>query len=235
MKNIVNVSAYRFVELDKNTLGELKLILRAKCDELCLKGTILLAEEGINFNLAGFRENIDAFKHFLNQTLEFKDLFYKESFSEDQPFDRMRVRVKKEIITFNVPEVDPNKHIAPYISPEEFKKWYENGKDMFVLDTRNKFEVQMGTFKNAKELDIENFRDFPEALSKLTDEVKSKLVITFCTGGVRCEKAAGYMLQQGFKEVYQLEGGILNYFEQCGDAYYNGKCFVFDKRISLSV
>ena len=120
-----------------------------------------------------------------------------------------------------------------HLSAHEFKRWYDENKDMIVLDTRNDYEVALGTFKNAMDLNIETFRAFPDAVQELSDEIKDKPVVTFCTGGIRCEKASQYMINQGFKEVYQLDGGILKYFEECGGEHYDGECFVFDKRVSL--
>ena len=201
--------------------------------ELELLGTVLLAKEGINLYVAGCADNIEAFKMFLNQWEEFKGLSYKESVSCEKPYEKMRVKIKNEIISFGVSKVMPAKHTAPYLSPQEFKQWYDEGRDMIVLDARNAFEVRYGTFRHAKHLNLENFSDFPEALTKLDPSFKNKPIIAFCTGGIRCEKAAEYMLQQGFQEVYQLAGGILNYFAECKDAYFHGKCFVFDNRVSV--
>jgi len=231
--NIVNISAYKFVTLTAESLPDLRSDLKAEADVCELKGTILLCAEGINCFLAGTRDNIDRFKAFLKARPPFSDLPYKESFSDYQPFSRMLVRLKKEVISMGRSEIEPEKKKAPYISPEKFKRWYEEKKDMIVLDTRNDFEVALGTFDDAVDLDIETFREFPDTVTLMSDEVKNKPVVTFCTGGVRCEKAAQYMLDHGFKEVYQLDGGILNYLEKCGGDHYHGECFVFDKRVAL--
>ena len=230
---IINISTYKFVTLSAGSLPDLRVVLKDEADACSLKGTILLSTEGINCFLAGTREHIDRFKAFLAARPAFSDMTYKESESDYQPFSRMLVRLKKEIISMGHPEIEPEKKKAPTISPEKFKQWYEDNKDMVVLDTRNDYEIALGTFESAVDLDIENFRQFPDTVKLLSDEIKKKPVVTFCTGGIRCEKAAEYMLENGFEEVYQLDGGILNYFEKCGGEHYDGDCFVFDKRVAV--
>jgi len=232
--HFINIAAYRFVSLVDSTLPEMQMALKQRAATLELKGTILLSTEGINLCLVGTQESIDAFKIYLESWDEFKRLIYKESSSDQQPFKRMLVRIKKEIITMGHDNIQPNKTTAPYISPEQLKSWYDDNQDMIIIDTRNDYEVQLGTFDNAIALDIDCFSDLPERIEQLPEDYKTKPVVTFCTGGIRCEKAAQYMLDNGFNEVYQLEGGILNYFEQCGGAHYNGDCFVFDTRIALN-
>lgn len=233
MNEFVNISAYKFVNLQEESLPEFRSKLKDKAVECELKGTILLSVEGINCFLSGTRENMDGYQSFLRQIPEFSDLWYKESFSDHQPFTRMLVRLKKEIIAFGYDEVQPAKHTAPYVTPEELKQWYDEGKEMIVLDTRNDYEVELGTFEKAIDLNIAHFRYFPDAIAMLPEEMKDKIIVTCCTGGIRCEKAAEFMLNKGFKKVYQLHGGILNYFEKCGDAHYDGECFVFDKRVAV--
>lgn len=233
MKEVINVAAYKFVTLKAGLLPKLRLELKAKALACELKGTILLSTEGINLMLAGLKEDIAHYEQFLHNYVEFHSLQYKESISNRKPFTRMLVRIKKEIISMGHFEIKPEQHSAPHLSPKEFKKWYETKRDMIVLDTRNDYEVALGTFENAVDLNIETFRDFPDAIDLLPETIKEKPVVTFCTGGVRCEKAATLMLKKGFREVYQLDGGILNYFEQCGGDYYRGDCFVFDHRVAL--
>jgi len=230
----VNIAAYKFIALKEAKILELRPQLKDKADALDLKGTILLSTEGINLFMSGTREDIDAYIAFLAEYTEFENLIYKESPSTYQPFTRMLVRIKKEIISMGCSEVQPERHTAPHLSPQQFKKWYEEGHDMIVLDTRNDYEVELGTFKDAIDLNIETFRDFPNAIEMLPETAKQKPVIAFCTGGIRCEKAAEYMLNKGYKEVYQLDGGILNYLEKCGGDYYDGECFVFDKRVAVN-
>jgi predicted sulfurtransferase len=228
---IINIAAYKFVDLE--ALPELKQALKARCEELHLKGTILIGREGINLFVAGVSEAIDSFKKTLCAHAAFSDIIFKESLSDYQPFKRMLVKIKKEIIPFGMPEISPAKNPAPRLSPQELKSWYEQGKEMVILDTRNSFEAKVGTFKQAMHLDIRSFRDFPQAAKKLDQAFKNKPVVTFCTGGIRCEKAAPLLQQMGFKEVYQLDGGILKYFEECGSAFFEGECFVFDQRVAL--
>lgn len=230
---IINISAYRFVSLPEHLLPEIKNDLLSKAKTLSLKGTILLSTEGINLFVAGLEDNISAFFHHLDNYKAFENLEKKRSVSQDKPFTRMLVRIKKEIISMGREEIQPEKATAPHLSPEEFKRWYDENKNMLVLDTRNTYEVELGTFKQAIDLNIESFRDFPEAVVEISDEDKAKPVVTFCTGGIRCEKAAQFMLNHGFKEVYQLDGGILNYFEKCEGEHYQGECFVFDKRVAV--
>ena len=230
---VVNIAAYKFVTLKEAVLPEWRVELKEKALQCDLKGTVLLSTEGINVVLAGSRDGIDTYQKFLAEYPAFQGLFYKESFSDYRPFTRMLVRLKKEIISMGRSEIEPEQKTAPQLSPEVFKQWYEEKRDMVVLDTRNDYEFEMGTFENVVDLNLETFRAFPDALDLLPESMKEKPVVTFCTGGVRCEKAAQLMLTKGFKEVYQLDGGILNYFEQCGGDFYEGECFVFDQRVAL--
>lgn len=229
-----NIATYRFAQFSQEFLPELQAILKDKTHSLQLKGTILLSQEGINLFMAGSQENITLFKIFLNTQPGLDNLTYKESLSEAQPYKRMFVKIKKEIISLGIPEIQPDKFTAPYISPETLKQWYEQHRDMVILDTRNDYEIQFGTFENAVDLDIKHFRNFSEALKRLPPEIKQKPIVSFCTGGIRCEKAATLLLKEGFQEVYQLEGGILNYFEKCGGEHYQGSCFVFDRRVAVN-
>ena len=232
--NIVNIAAYKFVTLQETELPVLRTVLKAEALRRELKGTILLSTEGMNLILAGERQNITAYQSFLATYSTFQGLVYKESISDRKPFTRMLVRIKKEIISMGHPEIQPEHLSAPHISPTELKQWYEEKRDMVVLDTRNDYEVALGTFENAVDLHLETFRHFPDMIALLPDAMKEKPIVTFCTGGIRCEKAAVFMLNHGFKEVYQLEGGILSYFEQCGGEHYQGDCFVFDQRVALN-
>ena len=228
---IKNISVYKFVELAD--LPRLRQKLLEKGRELGLKGTILLSEEGINYNLAGSTEAIDQWLAFFLADERFADVLVKTSFSETIPFRRFWVKIKKEIITLRQPEAAPSKHPVAYITPEQLKQWYDEGREFTILDTRNDYEVEIGTFDGAVDLNIEQFTDFPDALEQ-SGLSKEKPVVTFCTGGVRCEKAGIVMQQQGYDNVYQLQGGILNYFEQFQGAHYQGDCFVFDDRLRVS-
>lgn len=231
MTQIVNIAAYKFVTLTKELL-DLQKVLKIKGEVCQLKGTILLSCEGINLMLAGEPEAILGFQQVLENFPKFKNLFYKKSFSSKYPFKKFIVRIKKEIITMRCPDVNPVKETALHISPETLRCWYQENRDMLVLDTRNYFEVAIGTFSNAVDLNLRSFSDFPQAIDKL-GSLKEKTIVTFCTGGIRCEKATAVMLKKGFKNVYQLDGGILNYFDKCGGAFFKGKCFVFDDRVSV--
>jgi len=233
-EEILNIATYKFVELNEDDLPELREHYREQTRAWGLKGTILLTPEGINCFIAGLPEDIEKLKNLLNEHEAFQGLNYKESYSTHQPFRRMLVKIKKEIIAFGLDDIKPEKQTVSYVSPKAFHKWYQEDKDMIVLDIRNDYEYKTGTFEKALDLGLKHFRNFPAAIKNLPDEMKKKPVVTFCTGGIRCEKAAEYMRQQGFEDVYQLEGGILNYFEKCGGDYYHGECFVFDKRVALT-
>lgn len=234
MLSIINISSYRFVQLSSDILPKLQISLKAKAKELGLKGTVLLSAEGINLFISGENVAISAFQNFLNTYSYFHNLEFKKSFSNFQPFKKMLVKLKKEIISFGIGSINPAKYTAPYITPEMLNIWLENKPELVLLDTRNTFEVELGSFKNSLNLDLKRFRDFPNAVKKLSEKFKHLPIVTFCTGGIRCEKAAAYLLENGYKEVYQLEGGILNYFEKCGENHFKGTCFVFDARESLS-
>ena len=231
--SVMNISAYLFKNIDAEILPQLRKDLLDKCRGLSLKGTILISPEGINSFLAGGAAAVQAALAYI-ESLGFEDLPVKVSYSERQPFCRMLVRIKQEIIAFGFDDVQPSQHTAPHLSPEDLHKWYQDGEDMLVLDARNDYEVKMGKFKDAFDFDIRTFREFPGRVKELKKEWADKPVVTYCTGGVRCEKAAEYMLQQGFKKVYQLDGGILNYFDKCGGDNYEGDCFVFDSRVALN-
>lgn len=229
IQNIVNLASYKFIVLDD--LANLRESLRVNCTTLKISGTILLAHEGINLFVAGERSSIDALKQDLIQ--RFGPFPFKESFSSYQPFKRMLVKIKKEIIAMGVEHTDPEQKPAPYVQAQELKKWLDEGRDVVILDTRNDYEMRIGKFKNAKELDLKTFRQFPNEVQKLDPALKKRTIVTYCTGGIRCEKAATYMINEGFEDVYQLDGGILKYFEECGGAHYEGDCFVFDQRVAL--
>ncbi|BBB14550.1 rhodanese-related sulfurtransferase [Candidatus Rickettsiella viridis] len=234
MLSIINISAYRFVRLSHDLLAELQIKLKKETQQLGLKGTILLSEEGINLFLAGQREAITEFQEQLNRVPALKNLTFKESLSDFQPFKKMFVKLKKEIIPFGIDAIRPEIRTATSIAPETLKSWFKERPNLVLLDTRNSFEVEFGSFENSLHLELKHFRDFPTAVQKLPDTVKKAPVVTFCTGGIRCEKASAFLLEAGFDEVYQLEGGILNYFEKCGGDHYDGLCFVFDDRKTLT-
>jgi len=226
---ITNIAGYKFLPLQG--LSSLRDELTSKCCEQELMGTILLSSEGININLAGKGDQISVFKNFLNQDIRFKDLSFHMTYSSFVPFQSLKVKIKKEIITLRCSEAVPSQnHEAPRISPKELKHWLDEGREMTLLDTRNDYEVQFGTFNTAKQLSLKNFGELPTSRSTIE---KNKPIVMFCTGGIRCEKAGLLLLEQGFSNVYQLDGGILGYFAAVGGAHYHGECFVFDERIAL--
>jgi UPF0176 protein len=234
---IVNIAAYKFISLEDT--AAMRPLYQAKCAELRLMGTILLSPEGINLFLAGARADIDAFLAWLRADARFADLEVKESYSDEQPFRRMLVKQKREIITMKHPLIKPELGRAPAVAPADLKRWLDRGHDdegrpVVMMDTRNAFEVDVGTFDNTIDYRIEKFSDFPAAVQQHRDELAGKTVVTFCTGGIRCEKAAIHMQEVGYERVYQLEGGILKYFEDVGGAHYDGDCFVFDRRTALN-
>lgn len=230
--SIVNIAGYRFVDLPDR--DELRTPMINACEESSLRGTILLAHEGINFFLAGSQQGVDDFLKFLDSDVRFLDIPLKVSHTDYQPFNRMNVRLKKEIISIGMDEVQPAVFTGDSIAPKEFKQWLDDGKTVTILDTRNDYEIRLGTFENAIDLDITSFRAFPAAVDAMPDEMKDTPVVMFCTGGIRCEKASVVMLEAGFKDVRQLEGGILGYFEEVGGSHWNGDCFVFDHRVALT-
>jgi UPF0176 protein len=231
MSSFINVAGYHFVPLQN--LSEFKKKLESLCSEYDLKGTILLSQEGMNLFVAGNRTATDQLLAELRAIPGCSALEVKESESSTQPFRRMFIKIKKEIISFGVEGIDPARYSSPKISPKKLKEWLDQKKRVVLLDTRNDYEVRMGTFQGATPAGIKHFREFPEAVKKFPEALKEATVVTFCTGGIRCEKAAPFMEREGFKNIFQLEGGILNYFKECGSAHYDGECFVFDKRVCL--
>jgi UPF0176 protein len=232
----LNISTYRFCEL--TNLDYLREQFLEKCLEKELKGTILIAPEGINMFLAGKESRIREFFTWLNQFPELTNIVTKDSWSEYQPFKKMLVKVKDEIIRMNHPTIQAFKKRAPSVSAQKLKQWLsqgcdDDGKPLVLLDTRNAFEVEYGTFKDAIHLNIEKFSEFPQALAKEMEQLKDKTVVSFCTGGIRCEKANLLMQEIGLDNTLQLDGGILKYFEEVGRDFYEGGCFVFDDRIAL--
>ena len=237
LPQIVNIAAYKFVTFDDTVAQRSRF--QALCMDLGLKGTILLSPEGINLFLAGTRPSIDQFLAFLRSDARFADIEVKESLSEKQPFNRMLVRLKREIITMKHPLIKPELGRAPAVEAATLKRWLDQGHDdqgkpVVMLDTRNAFEVDVGTFENTIDYRIEKFSEFPAIVEREKEALNDKTIVTFCTGGIRCEKAAIHMKNIGYDSVYQLEGGILKYFEEVGGAHYKGDCFVFDHRTALN-
>ncbi len=214
-------------------LKALRTRLLDQCHADGLKGTILLASEGINLFVAGDRNRVDALVATLRALPGLADLAPKYSESATQPFNRMLVRLKKEIIAFGVDGIDPSQRTSPKLPAATLKQWLDEGRPITLLDTRNDYEVKLGTFRGATDLKIDHFREFPDATRRLPAELKQQPVVMFCTGGIRCEKAGPFMEREGFENVYQLDGGILKYFEEVGSDHYDGECFVFDQRVGV--
>jgi len=236
VNTILNISAYKFVSLPD--AEDLRTLLLARALARQLKGTILLASEGINLFLAGPGEDVNGFVDDLRVDARFADLAPKESWSAHQPFKKMLVKVKGEIIRMNHPAIRPQSGRAPAVTAQTVKRWLDQGVDddgrpVVTLDTRNAFEVDHGTFNGAIDWRIDKFTEFPQALLDHKADLENKTVVSFCTGGIRCEKAAILMREVGLEHVYQLEGGILKYFEEVGSPHYTGSCFVFDERRTL--
>jgi UPF0176 protein len=231
--SIVNISAYKFISLDE--LPALRERLLERCESLALKGTILLAPEGINLFLAGSRAAIDDFVASLHDDSRFADMAPKESLSDDVPFGRMRVRLKREIITMRLPTIRPEVGRAPAVDAPTLQRWLDQGHDddgreVVLLDTRNDYETDVGKFPQAVDYRIASFTEFPAAIAADRARYEGKTIVSYCTGGIRCEKAALHMRDLGMPHVYQLEGGILKYLEQTNGAHWHGDCFVFDGR-----
>lgn len=233
---ILNIAAYKFVTLAHPAMlqGSIEQALQQRA----IKGTVLLAEEGINLFLAGPAADIHDFLAWLKQDARFSDLQAKESWSSAQPFRKLLVKVKPEIIRMNHPAIQPAAGRAPAVDAATLKRWLDAGCDdtgrpVVTLDTRNDFEADVGTFKNAIDWRISKFTEFPQALLAHRQELAGKTVVSFCTGGIRCEKAAILMREAGIENVWQLDGGILKYFEESGRAHFDGECFVFDERRAL--
>ena len=234
--SIVNIASYRFVGLDDLPQLRESILAQALAGEL--RGTVLLAPEGINLFLAGTADNIQTFLAWLEQDPRLAGLEVKYSHSETVPFRKMLVKIKREIIRMDHPSIRPEGGRAPAVDARTLQRWLQNGHDdqgteIVLVDTRNGFEVDAGTFQGALDFRIEKFTQFPAAVMANRDALAGKTVVTFCTGGIRCEKAALYMADAGIPNVYQLEGGILKYFEETEGAGYRGDCFVFDERIAL--
>ena len=228
---VLNIAGYRFVDL--NDRDELRDPFMDMCTVLELKGTILLSPNGINFVLAGSEESVTEFIRYLESDKRFSGIPIKFSRTDYQPFRRMLVKRKNEIISLGKSEIKPSEFTGPYIKPIEFKRLLDGEEDILVLDTRNDYETRIGSFEGSLELGISTFRDFPNAIESIPEEYKSKTVVMYCTGGIRCEKASAVMINAGFEDVKQLEGGILGYFDECGGSYWEGDCFVFDQRVAV--
>lgn len=233
MSKIVVCALYKFVTLDD--YQKLKTPLLNFMLDQHIRGTLLLAHEGINGTVAGSRNAINALLAFLRNDSRLAELSYKESFVDEMPFLRTRVKLKKEIVTMGIEGIDPKRVVGTYVKPTDWNALISD-PDVVLVDTRNDYEVQVGTFKNALNPDTESFREFPQYVKDNLDPQKNKKVAMFCTGGIRCEKSTAYLKEQGFEEVYHLEGGILKYLEEVPEeeSLWQGECFVFDERVTVN-
>ena len=233
----LTIAFYQFVSL-KN-IDQLQAFILKFCQKNSIKGTILLASEGINGTISGDEKKIQKFIEFIKEDSFFKDNFknleHKESWASKNPFYRMKVRLKKEIVALGVDDISPTKKVGEYVNPEDWNKLI-NDPNTIVIDTRNNYEVDIGTFKNSINPETETFREFPSYIDENLNNNQTKKVAMFCTGGIRCEKATSLMLEKGFKDVYHLKGGILKYLENIPkeESLWEGECFVFDQRVAVT-
>ncbi|MDK2777393.1 MAG: rhodanese-related sulfurtransferase [Pseudomonadota bacterium] len=230
---VVVCAMYKFVTLDNHEA--LRQPLLEEMQRLNVKGTLLLAREGINGTVAASREGIDALLSWLRRDERLQDISYKESFDSSNPFYRTKVKLKREIVTMGVEGIDPQRVVGTYVKPADWNALISD-PDVVLVDTRNDYEVDIGTFKGALDPKTKTFREFPQYVKDNLDPGKNKKVAMFCTGGIRCEKSTAYLKEQGFDEVYHLEGGILKYLEDvpAEESLWEGECFVFDNRVAVN-
>ena len=228
---IINVSTYKFFKMYDTRIQRMELYQRLRA--VGIRGTVVVSPEGVNICVAGTREQVTELRKILDEQPRFRDLVFKESVSDFVPFRRLAVKWRKQLVPCNDLNVDPRTVNSGRITPEELKQWYDEGRDFVIIDTRNDYEYEMGSFDNAIHFNLDHFREWGDKLKAVRDELAGMPVVTFCTGGIRCEKAAPEAHLAGFKDVYQLEGGILKYFELVGGEHWHGDCFVFDQRVAL--
>lgn len=223
---------YKFVRLEQFKAIQKPLLAEMEAQQV--RGTLLLAAEGINGTIAGPQAGIDAVLAFLAQSPELAEITFKLSYHENNPFSRTKVKLKKEIVTMGVEGIDPNQVVGTYVKPQDWNALISD-PEVLLIDTRNDYEVEIGTFENAVNPKTETFREFPEYVKNNLDNTKHKKVAMYCTGGIRCEKSTAYLKEQGFDEVYHLEGGILKYLEEVPveETMWKGECFVFDGRVAV--
>lgn len=230
MEELFVLNFYKYVNIEN--AKDLAEILRKFCKSESIRGSILLSHEGINASVSGSRSKIDAFKKFLLKDAKFGEIFFKEDKIFEHPFEKIKVKVKKEIVSFNFPV--ELKNVGRHISAEEFSDLYDSEKNLkenvVVLDARNNYEYEVGRFKDAIHLDLDFFREFPKKISQIENK-KNKKIVMYCTGGIRCEKASAYLKSNGFADVSQLNQGIIQFCKESSDSIWEGKCFVFDKRM----
>jgi UPF0176 protein len=233
VSDVVVAALYKFVALED--FHELREPLLDACLAAGARGTLLLANEGINGTIAASREGIDTVLAYLRMDLRLQDLEHKESLDDHMPFYRMKVKLKKEIVTMGIAGIDPNQRVGSYVRPADWNELVSD-PEVLLVDTRNDYECGIGSFRGALDPETTTFREFPAYVRKHLDPGRHKKVAMFCTGGIRCEKASAFMLQEGFEEVYHLQGGILKYLEEVPeeDSLWEGECFVFDNRVAVN-
>lgn len=224
---------YKFVSLPD--FEEMRAPLKQKLESLSIKGTILLAQEGLNGTISGTQSSVDVLLSYLNDDTRINPISFKLSWHDEQPFYRTKVKLKKEIVTLGVEGIDPRKSVGTYVAPKDWNALISD-PEVTVIDTRNDYEIEIGSFKHAINPNTDSFREFPQYVETELDPNKHKKVAMFCTGGIRCEKSTAYLKEQGFDEVYHLEGGILKYLEEVpqSDSLWEGDCFVFDNRVAVN-
>lgn len=232
MNNITVCALYKFVRLEN--FSTLKPLLLNVMEENNVKGTLLIALEGINGTIAGPKAGIDAVLKYINSDQRLSGVSFKCSYHQENPFQRTKVKLKKEIVTMGVEGIDPTLTVGTYVKPKDWNALISD-PEVLLVDTRNDYEVEIGTFKNAINPNTETFREFPEYVANNLDKTKHKKIAMFCTGGIRCEKSTAYLKEQGFEEVYHLEGGVLKYLEEVPEqeTLWQGECFVFDGRVAV--
>lgn len=230
--HIVVAALYHFARFER--FADLQAPLTQICEDNGIVGTLLLASEGINGTIAGTREGIDSVLSYIRSQPEFAELEHKESFADKLPFYRLKVRLKKEIVAMGVPETDPTKIVGTYVEPEDWNDLIDD-PDTVVIDTRNDYEIKVGTFKNAINPETDAFREFPDWVKRNENLLKGKKIAMFCTGGIRCEKSTAYVKSLGYDDVFHLKGGILKYLENVPqeESTWDGECFVFDERVAV--
>jgi predicted sulfurtransferase len=224
----LNAAFYRFFSWTGYQTA--RALLRERCVRLGLKGTVLVSPEGINGSICGTERDVRAFLSGLRDLPGLEGLRARETWSSSPSFKRLKIRPKKKIISMGSSDADPSVRTGLRLAPAELKRWLDEGRDFVLVDTRNAFEVDAGSFRGALDLKLGHFHDFPARLKLVEDSAAGRPVVMFCTGGIRCERATALALERGMPEVYQLDGGILGYFESCGGAHFEGGCFVFDDR-----
>ena len=233
MSQVINIAGYQFRDI--RDVEHIHKQIQDMCAQTHLRGTVFVSQEGVNLGLAGSKSDIDFVVKGLASKCGFTDLLLNITYSEHVPFKKLIIKIRKELVPMNISKIIPKDldSTPSYISSEELKNWFEEGKNFTLLDLRNTFEYDLGSFDGAQHLKLRNFRGLQDVQNKISKIPNNKPIVTFCTGGIRCEKGASIISQLGFTEVYQLKGGILDYLKKFNEFHWHGECFVFDDRVSL--